>query len=79
MEIEGSINTKDTHIGYLEQFLDPNWNNTTVMEYFLKNSPTEEVDFNRYDLINDIYELFSIFKLDPSLIEDNHLINKNIN
>ena len=74
VDIEGTILTKDIQIGYLEQFLDEKWNDNTVMEYFLKESFADEVDYSNYDLINDIYELFSIFKLDTSLLEDNHLI-----
>ena len=74
VEIEGTILTKDISIGYLEQFLDEKWNDNTVMEYFLKESVNAEIDLDRYDLINDIYNLFSIFKLDTSLLEDNHLI-----
>lgn len=74
VEIEGAILTKDLHIGYLEQFLDEKWNDNTVMDYFLKRTISSEVDLDRYDLISDIYELFSKFKLNISLLEDNHLI-----
>ncbi len=74
VDIEGVISKKGLKIGYLEQSISEDWNNLPVIEFFLKNNPMEEVDFNKYDLISNIYELFSVFKINTKLIEDNHLI-----
>ena len=39
--IKGNI-IKNGYIGYLEQFLDKAWDNETILEYFLKECPTEK-------------------------------------
>lgn len=44
----GEINKKGLKIGYLEQFLDPKWHEYLVQDYFLKEEPESECDYERY-------------------------------
>lgn len=37
--VTGQVNTHNLHVGYLEQSLQDNWKESTVMDYFLKEQP----------------------------------------
>lgn len=72
-DVSGNIVCK-YKIGYLEQNLNKEWNDFTVMEYFLKDNYDSEIDYDKYITINKIYELFSKFDLNSDLLDDEHLI-----
>ncbi len=57
--VTGKIIKNNTNIGYLEQFLDKNWNNQLVEDYFIKNTPTSEIDYDKY---SELYKLDLIFE-----------------
>ncbi len=57
--VTGKIIKNNVNIGYLEQFLDKNWNNQLVGDFFVKNSPNGEIDYDKY---SEIYKLDEIFK-----------------
>ena len=48
---KGEVKNNHDKIGYLQQFLDPRWNHESVLNYFFKNSPEEEIDYEKYNLI----------------------------
>lgn len=73
-EVSGKINTDGLHIGYLEQSLDSNWNNEPVINYFLKPSPFEEIDYDNYNLISDMYSYIAKFGLRENILDDEELI-----
>ena len=72
--IDGVISTKGLSIGYLEQALSKDWYDETVMNYFLKDNPKEEINYDNYDRLNSIYDLFGNFKLKRELLDDDQLI-----
>lgn len=47
--VKGCISKDSLNIGYLEQKLNANWDNFTVTEYFLKDSPSADYDYDRYN------------------------------
>ncbi len=57
--VSGKIIKNNLKIGYLEQFLDKDWNIQTVDEYFVKSTPNSEVDYEKY---SEIYKLNEIFQ-----------------
>jgi len=52
--ISGEVLKNNLRIGYLEQSLNTNWDKSSVNEYFLKDSPEEEVNIERYEKLNEI-------------------------
>ncbi len=71
--IEGTIKTEGK-IGYLEQILDARWNDFVVADYLLKNDPSDELNYEKYNELSTIAGIISKVKLDPKLIESNQLI-----
>ena len=69
--IDGVISTKGLNIGYLEQSLNKEWYDETVMDYLLKDNPNDEVN---YDRLNSIYDSFNTFKLKRELLDNDQLI-----
>lgn len=72
--VSGKINNQNCKIGYLEQKLSPEWDNQTIVDYYLKDTPDGDCDYDRY---NDIFKFESILKnmgFDLSHINDNTLI-----
>lgn len=61
-DIEGSI-TNIKKIGYLPQFMDERWDNYTVSDFFLKSSPEEEIDYNRFQFLNNKTKMTELFDL----------------
>lgn len=57
--VSGKIIKNNLKIGYLEQFLDNDWNYQTVNDYFMKSTPVSEIDYEKY---SEIYKLNEIFK-----------------
>jgi len=61
--LSGEVLKNDLIIGYLEQSLNTNWDKSYVYEYFLKDSPEEDINIERYEKLNDIArELAKIMK-----------------
>lgn len=45
------------------------------MDYFLKDSPNDEINFDYYNYLSDIYSYFSKFGLDSTMLDSNQIIN----
>ena len=52
--VKGTINTNNYKVGYLKQSLDEDSVNDEVMNFFLKDSVTGEIDFDMYNNIEKI-------------------------
>lgn len=61
--VSGTIKTDSDNIGYLEQILDPAWNNLTALDYILQQSPDSEPDYEIYNEFGTISQLASQFGL----------------
>lgn len=72
---EGQIIKEYLNIGYLEQFLDSKWNNSSINDYFLKNDSENELNYEKYEVFPNIMALLSKFKMNPELVYSDQLIN----
>ncbi len=52
--VSGRIEKNNALIGYLEQKLNPAWDDYSVLDYFLKNSIEAEPDYEKYNHIKEI-------------------------
>ena len=72
--ISGVINTNNFKVGYLEQVLSEDIQNEEVMNYFLRDNNTGELDYSLYNDIEKVYSIFSKLNINKSLLEDNRII-----
>ena len=72
---QGEVITNHYKIGYLQQFLDPKWNQDSVLNYFLKNSPEEEIDYEKYNLFGELLKMLAKMGLSEDILEENYLIS----
>lgn len=72
--VTGQVNTRGLCIGYLEQSLQDKWKESNIMDYFLKDNPEEDINFDNYNYLTDIYSLFAKFSLDDKMLEENRAI-----
>lgn len=73
-KLSGEVLKNNLRIGYLEQSLDSNWDNNFVYEYFLKDSPKEDVNVDRYENLNDVARELSKIGISPEILESDRLI-----
>ena len=72
--VSGKINNQNCKIGYLEQKLSSKWDNQTIVDYYLKDEPDDECDYDKY---NDIFKFEKELKnmgFEFSHISENTLI-----
>ncbi len=55
-------------IGYLHQFLEHSWDEQTVMDFFLKESPLDDPDYDIYNDLSNIASKFHDFGLNSDLL-----------
>ncbi len=67
-EFTGEVSKKGLKIGYLEQILNPEWNEFTINDYFLKDSPSTDADFDKYEAFSEISSILSKFHMDPMIV-----------
>lgn len=72
--VSGKVNTHRLHIGYLEQSLQDNWKESSVIDYFLKDNPEDDINYDNYNYLTDIYEFFAKFGLNNEILEENRMI-----
>lgn len=73
--LSGKINKDDLTIGYLEQSLNPAWNDNYIYEYFLKNNPDDEIEYDSYEKLNDAARELSKIGVDPKILQSDRLIS----
>ncbi len=72
--IKGNINLNNYKIGYLEQIINEDLQNEEIINYFLKDKVTGEIDYSLYNDIEKVYGIFSKLSIDKSLLETSNLI-----
>ena len=72
--VKGNINTHNMTIGYLEQNLDTRWYNDSPLNFFLKKEPSDELDYDNYNLLNDFYSYIAKFNIRKSVLNDNEVM-----
>ncbi len=73
--VSGNIIKNNIKIGYLEQFLDKEWNLQTVDEYFVKDIPVSEIDYEKYSEIYKLNEIFNQLNIDYKSFENKVIKN----
>ena len=74
VEIEGIINVPK-NIGYLEQNLNKLWLERNLREFFLKDNPDSEENYEIYDDYNKLVEVFNLLGLVLDLLESERKIS----
>lgn len=72
--VRGKISKPNIKIGYLEQKLDPNWEEFTVLDYFLKENYDSEIDFEKYNQMLLIKNTFKKLSFDTKHLDNDTLI-----
>jgi len=67
--ISGEISKDKIIIGYLEQSLNPDWNNIPVNEYFFRKTSISEIDFTKYERVIDISKALSEVGLKQEILD----------
>lgn len=72
--VSGEISKEGLVLGYLEQSLDPDWDNTKTYEFFLRDEPNEENDYERYIQFSEIGKILSKLKIPTEILESDQTI-----
>ncbi len=67
--ISGEILKKDLKLGYLEQSLNTDWNNFSVLDFFLKENPNDKEDLEKYSDFNKTEEIFSKLNISKDFLK----------
>lgn len=73
--VSGNVIKNNLKLGYLEQTIDDNWYKQEVINYFLKDNYDSEIDFNKYNELENVYNMFSKLNMEKDIIEENRLID----
>lgn len=71
---DGTVIRNNLNIGYLEQFLSKDWNNVLIEDYFLKDLPIDEIDYDRYNDLAKVYNIFTTLHLNTEFLNTNKSI-----
>ena len=74
VDVEGIINVPK-NIGYLEQNLNKLWQEKELREFFLKDNPDSNENYEIYDDYNKLVEVFNSLGLDLDLLESERKIS----
>ena len=72
--VSGKIVKNNLKLGYLEQFLNDKWNDNTVEDFFLKDTPDGEVNFEAYSYMYMVQKIFKDLSLNEIYLEENKKI-----
>ena len=72
--VSGVIRTNNYKVGYLRQSLEEKILDEEIINYFLKDNETGEIDYSLYNDIESIYSIFSKLGINNSLLEENKII-----
>lgn len=73
--VTGNILCNNICIGYLEQFLDSQWNFQSVENYFLKQLPESEIDYEKYNNFFEVECFFKLLNLNNNILRQDRFIN----
>ncbi|HOY56093.1 MAG TPA: ABC-F family ATP-binding cassette domain-containing protein [bacterium] len=72
----GNVERGGNKIGYLSQSLSEEWLGCSVADFFIKDKPTEEIDYEKYNEIAKIQAAITEVGLDPKIMESKLTIDK---
>ena len=70
VEISGSINTNKAKIGYLPQIIKSKWENTNVLDYFLKTDKSSTINPEDYQKLGNLDRILRQVNFDVSEFDD---------
>lgn len=73
-KVSGVVDTSDLRIGYLEQSLNVDWNDREVYEYFVRNSPYDDIDYDKFQYISIFREQLLKVGMNPSILDGSQKI-----
>lgn len=68
-QIEGTINNNGLNIGYLRQFLDEEWDEQSVIDFFLKDNYNETINYDYYEKIGNLNKILSSLNVRNEILE----------
>ena len=71
----GKIIKNNVNIGYLEQFLDKEWDDEKVEDYFLKENVNSNIDYERYSNIYLLNDIFYKLNINIKYLNENYKIS----
>ena len=72
--VTGVVEKKHCRIGMLNQKFNSEWFHSTISDYCLKENVDEEIDYERYNELEQYQELCVQLKLDPCMLSSSQLI-----
>jgi len=72
--ISGEINRTGLTIAYLEQSLDEDWYDKEVYEYFVKDSPDDDINYDLFSNMHSFSAELSKIGINPTILESGQLI-----
>ncbi len=73
-KVSGQIVTNGKSVGYLEQFLDENWNDQEIYRFFLKDNSLDDDDYEKFKNFKEIERLFAQLLLDEKMLNSEQKI-----
>lgn len=70
----GIVIKNNLNIGYLEQFLDNAWNYTTVIDFLLKSTISSDIEYEKYNDLATVYNIFSGLNLNKDFLDSDKFI-----
>ncbi len=74
--VSGAVERGDSKIGYLPQALSEEWSSCSVVDFFIKDEPKGQIDYERYNDISKIQAVMTEVGLDPKIIDNELTIDK---
>lgn len=72
--VSGEILKKGLILGYLEQSLDKGWNDVQAYEFFLKDNPGDENDYDRFAKFDEVAKILSKLGMPTEILESDQCI-----
>lgn len=73
-KISGEINTHHLLVGYVPQFIEERWYQSTIDEFLLKKQPDDDINYESYNLLSKIAPMMTLLKLDIQQFEPTQVI-----
>lgn len=70
----GTVIKNNTRLGYLEQFLDKRWNSVLIEDYILRENIDDELNYENYPDIAQVYRMFAKLKLNADYLYSDKII-----
>lgn len=66
--IEGTIDKQNMRIGNIAQYIDPIWNEQTIIDYLLKEHADDDMNYEQYNILEEYYVFLAPLQLTSDFI-----------